>query len=259
VALERHDIEKRDFPIGRRGYESGAVDAHLSAIADQIEELRLAHADQVQELKLASRSTETVSSAASERVRGILEAAEASAADIQRQADDDGREIRAQAAAAAQATRERAIAQARDHVGKVSESTAVMLQRLDAMESELVAMLDTLRGSGQRVQSDLEQLDYNLVDVREAANARAPREPEGEGAAPAPPVEPELQPLSEPVGAANGGPRAAAEDSEGARLIALNMALNGAPREETDRYLADNFELSDRASLLDEVYASVEG
>ncbi len=47
----------------------------------------------------------------------------------------------------------------------------------------------------------------------------------------------------------NGG------DDDGARLIALNMALNGTPREETDRYLAENFELSDRRGLLDEVYA----
>ena len=48
-------------------------------------------------------------------------------------------------------------------------------------------------------------------------------------------------------------------DAEGARLIALNMALNGEPREATDRYLAENFDLSDRSGLLDEVYASVEG
>ena len=49
------------------------------------------------------------------------------------------------------------------------------------------------------------------------------------------------------------------DDTEGARLIALNMALNGTPREETDRYLAENFNLPDRRGLLDEVYASVEG
>jgi hypothetical protein len=48
-------------------------------------------------------------------------------------------------------------------------------------------------------------------------------------------------------------------DGEGARLIALNMALNGEPREATDQYLAENFDLPDRAALLDEVYASVEG
>ncbi|HWI07109.1 MAG TPA: hypothetical protein VNT54_06295, partial [Solirubrobacteraceae bacterium] len=49
------------------------------------------------------------------------------------------------------------------------------------------------------------------------------------------------------------------EDLEGARLIALNMALNGQSREETDKYLAENFDLNDRAALLDEVYAAVEG
>jgi hypothetical protein len=48
------------------------------------------------------------------------------------------------------------------------------------------------------------------------------------------------------------------DETEGARLIALNMALNGTSREETDRYLLENFSLSDRASLLDEVYSSVE-
>ncbi len=37
------------------------------------------------------------------------------------------------------------------------------------------------------------------------------------------------------------------------------MALNGTSREETDKYLQENFELSNRKQLLDEVYASVEG
>ena len=37
------------------------------------------------------------------------------------------------------------------------------------------------------------------------------------------------------------------------------MALNGDSRADTDRYLAENFELSDRQRLIDEVYAAVEG
>ena|SRR5436190_3467368 len=49
------------------------------------------------------------------------------------------------------------------------------------------------------------------------------------------------------------------ETADGARLIALNMALSGEPREATDKYLAENFDLSDREALLDEVYASIEG
>ena len=64
----------------------------------------------------------------------------------------------------------------------------------------------------------------------------------GPEAAPAPEPEPEYS-----------------DDTEGARLIALNMALNGTPRDEVDRYLAENFELNDRAGLIEEVYSSVEG
>jgi hypothetical protein len=44
-------------------------------------------------------------------------------------------------------------------------------------------------------------------------------------------------------------------DEEGARLIALNMALNGTPREETEQYLEENFDLPDASGLLDDVYA----
>ena len=40
-------------------------------------------------------------------------------------------------------------------------------------------------------------------------------------------------------------------------MIALNMALNGSAREETARYLSENFELDDPEALLDEVYARV--
>jgi hypothetical protein len=71
---------------------------------------------------------------------------------------------------------------------------------------------------------------------------------------------PKSEPDSDSDSDAPAEDEAAAEgsdDSEGARLIALNMALNGTPREETDRYLAENFELEDREKLLDEVYARV--
>ena len=50
----------------------------------------------------------------------------------------------------------------------------------------------------------------------------------------------------------NGG------DDESARLIALNMVMNNTPRDEIERYLAENFRLTDRRGLLDEVYSSFE-
>jgi hypothetical protein len=47
-------------------------------------------------------------------------------------------------------------------------------------------------------------------------------------------------------------------DLDGARLIALNMALNGDSRADAERYLAENFQKIDRAKLIDEVYAAIE-
>jgi DivIVA domain-containing protein len=81
--------------------------------------------------------------------------------------------------------------------------------------------------------------------------AAVAEEPEEEAEEPAPAVE------EAPDEPARGG--RSIRGAEGARLIALNMALNGTPRDETARYLSQNFDLDDQDSLLDEVYARVGG
>jgi DivIVA domain-containing protein len=288
VPLERQVIEKKDFPIGRRGYDPDAVDAHLAAVADEVDQLKTT----------SRRRTETLASSASAQVQAIVEAAESSAAAITRQAEDDAADIRAEAQQEAALARQQANGQAREYVGQVSESTAVMLQRLDAMESEMSALLEALRTGSNRLGADLQLLEGNLDDVKTAVAPRPRFEPESPSYAPrgtarsaapaAPAGTPEPEPAYEedfdyveetPAAAAapatepepapasrsrRGSPAAApaadaSEDVEGARLVALNMALNGTTRDETDRYLAENFDLGDRARLLDEVYASVEG
>jgi DivIVA domain-containing protein len=259
MPLDRQSIERKDFPIGRRGYDPEAVDAHLTWIARELEELKLS----------SRRRTETLATSASEQVRAIVEAAEASATQIQTEAETQAREIRTEAAAEADATRTEATTQSRAYVSRVSESTAVMMQRLEAMQSELGSLTDSLRTGANRLNADLQLLDGNFVDVRDAVGARGHYEIEAElpGAGEYETFE------AEPADRSAGGGSDASEreasereaspaaegDIEGARLIALNMALNGTSREETDRYLALNFELGDRGQLLDEVYASVEG
>jgi DivIVA domain-containing protein len=291
VALDRQSIEKRDFPIGRRGYEPEVVDAFLGQLADEVEALQRAH---------RRRATESLAQAASEQVRAIVEAAENSAADIERAAEEEASQIRADAAGDAERTRGDAIERARDHVGQVSEATATMLQRVSSMQTELDSLIESLRTGANRVSADLALLEGNMAELYTAAGARteAPPEPLVEEA-PIAQAEPLIEPeatLSEPEGLrAVETPEELAEpeaveldlepeaeatlepevqveyeaveavveesdaDVEGARLIALNMALNGQSREETDRYLADNFDLPDRQRLLDEVYSSVEG
>jgi DivIVA domain-containing protein len=241
LALDRQDIERRDFPIGRRGYEPEAVDAHLRRVADELDEVRRADRP----------STASLASTAADQVRSIVEAAETTASDIKRQAEDEASGTRSRASADAEKTRADATDQARSHVASVQEATQTMLQRVDAMESEVGALIESLRTGVNRLTADLTLLTGNMGELRAAATGSvAPAaEPEAPASAAA---EPEL----ESQGPAE--PAAADEDNaEGARLIALNMALNGTPRDETDRYLAENFQLDNREKLLDEVYARV--
>jgi DivIVA domain-containing protein len=259
MALDRQDIERRDFPIGRRGYEPEAVDAHLRRLSEEVEELK----------RGAERpSAASLATAASEQVRAIVEAAETTSADIKRQAENEADATRHRAQSEADKTRADASEQARSHVAEVQEATQVMIQRVEAMESELGALVESLRTGANRLTADLTLLQGNMGELQGAATgtrpapaaaaeappAPAPAEPEAE-AAPEPEPEPEPEPVEEPEPEAE--PAGGADDSEGARLIALNMALNGTPRDETDRYLSENFELDDREKLLDEVYARV--
>ena len=75
--MDRDEIERRDFPVGRRGYDQGAVDAHLRRVADDMEHLR-------ERAEAPARAP--LSAGTSEQVRLILEAAERSAADLREDA-----------------------------------------------------------------------------------------------------------------------------------------------------------------------------
>ncbi len=254
MALDRQRIERKDFPIGRRGYDPDAVDAHLAALADEVDELK----------RSARRRTETLAAAASEQVRSIVEAAETSAAEIQRQAEDEAQEIRGEASTEARSTREQATSQAREYVGRVSESTGTMLSRLEAMEGELGTLIEALKTGGNRLNADLQLLENNLEEVRDAVNPRPRFQPEPMAPAAAIPASgvraADLPPASEPrLGTAAPAAPEHGGDDESARLVALNMALSRASREEIERYLTENFRVHDLRGLLDEVYATVEG
>jgi DivIVA domain-containing protein len=260
MALDRHAIEKKDFPIGRRGYEPEAVDAHLAQLADEVDALRSA-ADR--------RSGASLASAAAEQVRTIVEAAEQSAQDIERDARDEATQIRAEAQEDARRIDAEAVERSREQVGRVTDAAGVLLQRVDAMEAEFASLAETLRTGVNRMNADLAQLYTNMGELYASAGAElggtppaapatAPAPAPAAVAAPAPAAA--VEPAPAPAPAAAPAPAGDGDgDVEGARLIALNMALNGQSREQTDRYLAENFDLVDRDALLDEVYSSIGG
>jgi len=227
--MERQVIERQDFPVGRRGYDQAAVDAHLRSVADAMEALRERAAAP------SPRPRGGLASGASDRVREILEAAERSAAEIR-----DGAERDASA-----------------HVARVGEAAAAMLSRLDQLQRELDGLVDGLRRSGAVLEDGLARLrdDVRAMDGGE----EQPVEPPEPDAIPEPPVAPpEPDAIPEPPVAPVAPALDAPADEAGARLIALNLALGGTPRVEAARYLADHYELRDPHGLLDDVYSRVD-
>ena len=210
--MDRDAIERRDFPIGRRGYDQAAVDAHLRRVADELESLRGSVP--------SSTPPSPLSAGTSEQVRLILEAAEASAAELRA---DAGR-------------------QASGHVAEVQRAAGGMLTRLDELERELGTLLEALRASGERLNQGLARLQEQAGELGAAAGGVPAPEEDCAAASPAD---------AQDGGAATDAP---GDDEAGARLIALNMALSGTPREETARYLAEHFALADADALLDDVY-----
>lgn len=170
---------------------------------------------------------QSAAAAAAEKVHAIVEAAERSAAELRTEA---------------------------------AQEIEVQLERAQAVASRLSERADeierSLQGLAGRVRDEISALKADLEELRAVG--------EGIGetrSAPPPPAAPEPEPAAQaaPEPAAEPEATSAREGNEGARVIALNMALNGSSREETARYLAENFEIKDPEALLDEVYARVGG
>lgn len=262
VELDRQSIEKRDFPIGRRGYDPAAVDAHLRALAVEVDELRVA---------LDSRAGESLGSTAGTQVQGILEAAERTAADIEQKATDEARRTRADAAADAERTRVDAVERAQAHVAAVAQATAVLIERVESMDGQSVALVESLRASASQLATDLSAVETDMAELYDAAAGRgrdpSPESPQQDDPAfvsrpdPPTPSPPPVVPSSLQAPSRSDTQEAGDDngDLDGARLIALNMALNGDSRAATDRYLDEHYQLADRQKLLDEVYAAIEG
>jgi DivIVA domain-containing protein len=143
--VEREEIERSDFPVARRGYDTASVDAHLRHVADELEGAR------------AGRPAASLAAGASEQVRLILEAAEQSAAQL----------------------REDAERTAGAHVERVQDAAAALVSRLDELHGELDSLLDGLRESAGRLAQGLAELHERAAELGHEEAAPEP-EPEPE-------------------------------------------------------------------------------
>ncbi len=162
-------------------------------------------------------------------------------------------------------------------VSNLRDGAGSLSSELEALRGNLkVISADTATGPVDSEPEVVEEVEDETT--AEAAFEAAPEEDLAEETAveaPADEVEQELaeeeaeeveiaeevegEPEAEAEVAEEEAPAADEEGAEGARLIALNMALNGTPREETARYLDENFDLRNADAILDEVYARVGG
>jgi len=114
---------------------------------------------------------------------------------------------------------------------------------------EVAEAVEKLTRSVRRLAAEIEE----RAGVVETAVERKPAPPPPPPPPPPPKAEPAPEPEPEPPAAPE--PAASAGGGDAPRLIALNMVLDGASREDVARYLDENFELENPAALLDEVWA----
>jgi hypothetical protein len=173
----------------------------------------------------------SAASSAAEQVQAIVAAAEQSALALEATAREEAGRIRAEA--------ERGSTRAREAAARLSERAEELERRVEEL---LVGVREAVEG-----------LRADLADLRQEPVATAPSEPANE------PDELDDELIAEVEAIAAHEPEVRAPEAgaqpEGARVIALKMALDGSPREETARYLSENFELGEPDALLDEVYA----
>ena len=203
-----------------------------------------------------------------QQVREVLQSAEARAAEIRSQAERDAEAIRKDAAGAA----------------------ARMLENVERLEDELEERLtgffDSVRGeiAGLAPREEIEAAarhtqEFDASSLPEEPPPEPDHPPEPEPQAEPQPQEETARPFPEPGQEAEEPRRRRgllwgrrergdaeqpiseeSEDPEDAHVMALNMALNGTPREETQGYLVQRFgPMRDLGAILDDVYGRVRG
>jgi hypothetical protein len=166
---------------------------------------------------------------------------------------------------------EETVAKARTRVIAVAEAASALRSRIESIDSELDRLVETLRSAGARLDGELGAIERDVAALYEAAGMRSsggPGAPETPFPQAATAGVPEARKAAE-ASVEEGGEQTRARsepagaspppaDLEGARLTALNMALNGDPREAIARCLAEHFDLSEPDRLIDEVCSAVE-
>ena len=220
---------------------------------------------------------------ASQRVHAIVSAAESEAAGLVRDAEREAELIRREAQAEADAIVAERLQLLADLSDGIIERTEALFDRIDAAGHVKRQIDDLLRSLGEAAENVSREAGIRRSTPRPAAHApRPPVAPTPRttaahaprpaappvrpvAPAPAPAPAPRRQPAPtahvrrpEPVPSAPEPPRRGDDKSDarfdGARLVALQMAVAGSTREEVHSELQRAFRLADPAAVLDDVF-----
>jgi DivIVA domain-containing protein len=173
--------------------------------------------------KESEREKAPMAASISEQVRSILAAAEATAA-----------ELRSDAQQAADQMRSTAAAESRQQVTRVSDSSSTLL-------SELASLRERTQGLLEEIETNSSALKDGLLSLREDVSTFR-----GQAAS-------DSEPAAAKTQAAGDNFEKARAVLDEARAEALQMARDGAPRDEISRHLDENYELPNREQLVSEV------
>jgi DNA repair exonuclease SbcCD ATPase subunit len=123
-------------------------------------------------------------------------------------------------------------------VGAVADGTSELYESIDQVRAQAAALQESL--ASVRAADDTVTVPGDLLERLDAGIKSARAE------------------IAEMQSRLSAQPNEAGlDDADRAGMIALNMALNGAPRTETDRYLARTFGLPDRERIVEAAYEQV--
>jgi hypothetical protein len=185
-------------------------------------------------------SSPTAMSSVGERVETVLEAAEQAAADIRRDAEQWAQRHMEE-------TRRRADALAAQRVQELSSITDDLLARAQAVAKQSDELISALDSASRRTIK---------APLRREEDGASEAEQEEPSAAPAP--APRAEPASEESASAEAEDGAPPERpppgrvSDGARLLATQMAVAGSSRDTIASRLREEFGIDDPSAILDE-------
>ena len=292
MRLDRAEITGRVFSTAPDGYDREEVDRHLAALADAIEEQR----PQVGES--AGEQLRTILEGAEQSAAALRETAERESAELLESARREAEATRAKAAQESGSQLAQAHAAVRgllERVQSLQLGIEDAQQQVERAGQEMARRLgegaepvvETLRERAEALGAEIDLMGSGLANA-----AVEPAAPAAEATAPsaAPPVPASAEPAADEPGTGlapgdlddavdrladpepgeprppeaeselDGGdaPARGGQGTDRARLVALNMALSGTSRAETERHLREAFELEEPKEILDEVYSRAE-